>query len=529
MATREQVFYNSQMTSGDLLDWTDDQRRAALSELSTDTQRQHAQYFTPAAIAELMASMLAPRGGAYRLLDAGAGIGVLAAAGVARLASSSPRPTSLHVTAYEIDPALEPRLRAVLDNCATFAAEREVPFTFEIRSRDFLDHARDLLIDSNDRYDGVILNPPYGKIGTDSEPRIQARALGVEVPNLYAAFMAGAIRLARPGADFVAITPRSFCNGTYFKPFRRFMLGSAAIRRLHVFDARNEAFSEQTVLQENLVTHLAVGGKPEPVVVTAQAAPGASVRKRTVPYERIISPTDPERFIHVVPDPSSDLAASFMDALPCGLDDLEISVSTGPVVDFRAIDLLRADPDDGTVPLLYPSHLRDGIVAWASKNGKKLTSISEQGASARRLLVPDGHYVLVKRFTAKEERRRVVAALYAGDPSSSHRVAIENHLNYLHARGRPLGRDLAIGLVVYLNSSHVDDYLRQFSGHTQVNAGDLRSLRYPTVDVLATVGANANLASLSDPAYFDRVSPIAPVSPDPDTLLGTSRLHQPVG
>ena len=37
----------------------------------------------------------------------------------------------------------------------------------------------------------------------------------------------------------------------------------------------------------------------------------------------------------------------------------------------------------------------------------------------------------------------------------------------------------AKGLWAFLNSTFVDLYLRQFNGHTQVNATDLRSLSYP--------------------------------------------------
>jgi len=48
--------------------------------------------------------------------------------------------------------------------------------------------------------------------------------------------------------------------------------------------------------------------------------------------------------------------------------------------------------------------------------------------------------------------------------------------------------DLARGLAAFLNSTVADSYFRQFNGHTQVNATDLRSFRYPSVAQLATIG-----------------------------------------
>ena len=48
------------------------------------------------------------------------------------------------------------------------------------------------------------------------------------------------------------------------------------------------------------------------------------------------------------------------------------------------------------------------------------------------------------------------------------------------------------GLAVYLNSTLVDLYFRQFSGHTQVNATDLRMLRYPDLESLTLLGQQVN-------------------------------------
>ena len=57
------------------------------------------------------------------------------------------------------------------------------------------------------------------------------------------------------------------------------------------------------------------------------------------------------------------------------------------------------------------------------------------------------------------------------------------------AKGRPLDPELAYGLAAYLNTDIVDVAFRRFSGHTQVNATDLRGSRYPDGATLRRAGA----------------------------------------
>jgi adenine-specific DNA-methyltransferase len=78
----------------------------------------------------------------------------------------------------------------------------------------------------------------------------------------------------------------------------------------------------------------------------------------------------------------------------------------------------------------------------------------------------------------------------------SARVGFENHLNYFHANGQGFDGDLAKGLATFLNSTAVDLYFRHFSGHTQVNATDLRSIKYPARKLLMTLGAKVRNVSL---------------------------------
>ena len=76
-------------------------------------------------------------------------------------------------------------------------------------------------------YTHAILNPPYKKIGRSASRRDSTcERWAFETSNLYAGFLARAVALYQPGAQVVAILPRSFMNGLYFKPFRRWLLCS---------------------------------------------------------------------------------------------------------------------------------------------------------------------------------------------------------------------------------------------------------------------------------------------------------------
>ncbi len=186
------------------------------------------------------------------------------------------------------------------------------------------------------------------------------------------------------------------------------------------------------------------------------------------------------------------------------LNNLDLAVSTGRVVDFRAREYLRDKSSARTVPLIYPQNLKGGLVDWPVSKASKPVAIVQCDATDD-LLVDAGYYVIVKRFSAKEERRRVVAAVYDPAHISTRRVGFENHLNYFHRNGRGLDRELAIGLAMFLNSSVIDSYFRQFSGHTQVNATDLRNFKYPSTAQLRRLGKQGSLWELTQDEIDDRV------------------------
>jgi adenine-specific DNA-methyltransferase len=204
-----------------------------------------------------------------------------------------------------------------------------------------------------------------------------------------------------------------------------------------------------------------------------------------------MDPADSSRVVHLALDVADDEVKRVVMGLPTSLASLGIEVSTGRVVDFRARDFLRKNPGEDTVPLIYPLHFNGGGVHWPCPGSRKANALLAV-PETQELLVPNGVYVLVKRFTAKEERRRVVATVFRpeGNLAGFRSVGFENHLNYFHCKGGALDGAVAEGLALYLNSTVVDSYFRQFSGHTQVNAADLRSLRYPSKEQLCRLAAS---------------------------------------
>ncbi len=331
------------------------------------------------------------------------------------------------------------------------------------------------------------MNPPYHKLSSESDTRRALRSVGIETSNLYTAFLWLVFRLLDENGEMIAITPRSFCNGPYFRPFREAFLREMTLRRVHVFESRNSAFKDADVLQENVIFRAVKGEPIGKAVVSSSANPeDPDICLREVLPDELVSPRDPDLVIHVVPDNIGTRFAGRVQGLAATLDDLGIQVSTGRVVDFRAKEALAFESNWKTVPLLYPVHFENGYIVWP-KPGKKPNYLAVS-PNTESLLVPAGTYVLVKRFSAKEEKRRVAAAICDPSRLPGDDYGFENHLNYFHRRGNGLPIVFAKGLAAYLNSTLVDAYFRQFSGHTQVNAADLRSLKYPDLATLNRVG-----------------------------------------
>ena len=471
----------------------DELRVEAFSNASMSQRAQLGQYPTPPAIARYMAGMFSAKSSSIRVLDPGAGAGSLMTAVVAALCDRKKPPLGITATAVELDPHLAIYATKAMRFCKKACDASNIEYSGTVLIGDFIRTAVEMLEDGlfNDTkrtFNCVILNPPYKKLNTDSKHRHLLRKVGIETSNLYAAFLALSVMMLEPNGELVAITPRSFCNGPYFRRFRQFFLRNMSLRKIHVFESRSEAFADDEVLQENIIFHAVKAPiQAKSITVMASSGPNAEPTVREIDADIVIKPGDPDQFIHIVCGDVGSQVADSMSKLTHSLKDLGLSVSTGRIVDFRSRPCLRRNPEPGSVPLIYPAHFRDGWIQWPRPGHKKPNACLVNERS-KAWLVPAAIHVLVMRFSAKEEKRRVVGAVFDPARVPCDQVAFENHLNYYHENGGGLPLALAKGLAAYLNSTIVDTYFRQFSGHTQVNAADLRKLKYPSRLDLEEIG-----------------------------------------
>ena len=484
-----------------LLERLDLERLVVSNRLATDPKRRAelGQYFTPENVARFMAGLLRIENlpDSLTILDAGGGSGILTAAAIAELCTrpTNNRPKYISATIWEIDDQFTSTIAHTFKHCHAICNQAGIQFTGELRKGNFildavnLIHGSDIFVPANpSHFDIAILNPPYRKLRGDSEERSRLRSVGIETSNLYSAFVWLSLKLLKEGGELVAITPRSFMNGSYFRPFRRALAQNLAFRHVHVYDTRNTAFASEDVLQENVIFHGVRNGEHENIKVTTSASPSdTGLTERIVDPVELILPHDSEYVLRLVPDETNARIAKALQDLPYTLADLGVIVSTGRVVSFRARERLRAIAGADDIPLVFPRHFAKGFVCWPSTSGTKPNALAKS-KEYDDLLLPKGWYVLVNRFTAKEESRRVVAALFDPARIDSERVAFDNKLNVLHRQNAGLSEGLAKGLAAFLNSTAVDVYFRQFSGHTQVNAADLRSLYFPSFDELEYLG-----------------------------------------
>lgn len=332
-------------------------------------------------------------------------------------------------------------------------------------------------------FDLVVGNPPYGRISLDPEKRRRfARSLYGHA-NLYGVFTDVALRWTKHNGLIAFLTPTSVLSGQYFSALRNLLAHQAPPVAIDFVHSRRGVFED--VQQETMLAVYRKDGAPRRAQIhyihVDSATTTRIVRNGTIGLPKC--PASP--WLAPRHEEHGSLIAK-AEAMDTRLSDLGYRVATGPLVWNRFRSQLRNRPGGRrTHPLIWAEAVgTDGSFRFRAEK-KNHSLFFELGSGHDWLLVQDAA-VLVQRTTAKEQRRRIIAAELPIDFVAKHGgVVVENHLNMLVPLGDPKVPSNILALL--LNSEVVDQLFRCISGSVAVSAFELESLPVPSAKAMQSI------------------------------------------
>jgi adenine-specific DNA-methyltransferase len=120
-------------------------------------------------------------------------------------------------------------------------------------------------------------------------------------------------------------------------------------------------------------------------------------------------------------------------------------------------------------------------------------------------LLPNKNYIFLRRFSAKDDKSRLVAAPYFVGISQAEFIGVENHLNYIYRPQGHLARNEILGLAALLNSKLFETYFRNFNGNINVSATELREMPLPPLEDIKEIGNQIILTNNFSPSVVDEL------------------------
>ncbi len=481
-------------------EFSDQQAASFINQTSLKERKGRGQFFTPLSVSRFMAGLAEYRKEALRVLDPGAGTGILSCA-VCEAAARKKSVKKVEIDAYEIDPELAAFTKESLAYAREWLKRQDIELFFEVIEEDFiLSFQQGLWAREIAPYDLVIANPPYFKIGKNDPRAVSAARFVYGQPNIYALFMGVAAELLDGKGMFIMITPRSFASGPYFRLFRQRFFDMVTPERVHLFESRKDAFQKDEVLQENIILKARRGGNNSTMDISVSRGVDdlQNPISHGLPIYQVLEPVKRGRILRLPVSDQDIEVIDMVDRWTGSLHKYGLEISTGPVVPFRAETLIfdSKSRSKELVPLIWMHNVQPMRVEWPcfnNKSGKPKPSFIKAGEEAfrRRLLTEDKNLVLLRRFSAKEQHRRLTAAPLLKGRMGSDVIGLENHINYIYRPKGHISKEITLGLAALLNSALLDMYFRISNGNTQVSATEIRAMPLPPLEVIQEIGNTA--------------------------------------
>lgn len=470
-----------------MIDYIFQQTTIYIDQMPKSLRKKYGQFFTSPETASFMAALFEiPHQKTISILDPGAGSGILSVALIERMQNEA-NIDEIELVCYENDPNILELLRS---NLSWVCQHSEKKISFVIHADNYIlcqsaDYNYTLEGNPNPRkYDVVIGNPPYMKVSKDAPEALAMQDVCYGAPNMYFLFASMSLFNLRESGEMVYIIPRSWTSGAYFKRFRQMFLSIGALEHIHLFVSRDKVFEKESVLQETIIVKVRKDAKKPDFVTISTSQSNRDFADMTVfeaPYSTVVN--GEESYVYLVTNEDEAEILETLNKLEDTLPSIGLKMKTGLTVDFRNRDALRDGKEEKAVPLFYSQHIQKGKVVFpVGKEHEYL--VTEQSG----LLQKNTNYLFVKRFTAKEEHRRLQCGVYLARKNPEYKeISTQNKINFICGL-HDLSECVVYGLYVLFNSTLYDCYYRILNGSTQVNSTEINSMPVPPMNVIESMG-----------------------------------------
>jgi adenine-specific DNA-methyltransferase len=472
-----------------MLDYIVAQTEKYISNNGKADRKKIGQFFTSKETALFMADLFEiPKQKCISVLDPGAGTGILTAALVEKMQDLK-WIEKIKITCYENS---ESTVKVLQNNLESIKSMSRIPVEYEVKTENYITSQSDdfngsfMANEKPAKYDLVIGNPPYMKIARDAREALAMPAVCHGAPNMYFLFTAMSLFNLRDGGEMVYIIPRSWTSGAYFKSFRKYLLTNGKLLNIHLFVSRDKVFEKESVLQETIIIRIKKQKNPAESILVSSSHSNSDFHNVTqiiAPYSAIVSKH--EYYVFLVTSDEELMTLALLNNLDDTLFSVGCKMKTGLTVDFRCRDLLRSKPEENAVPLFYAQHIQSGSVIFPCDRDIQYIATERSG-----LIQKNKNYIFVKRFTAKEEKRRLQAGIYLSESLPEYKaISTQNKINFIDSQdGNGLSKLMAYGLYTLMNSSIYDLYYRMLNGSTQVNSTEINQMPVPSKSVIISMG-----------------------------------------